>query len=314
MKRLLIAMAIAAPAFAQDYPSKPIRVVVGLAAGGGTDLVARTVMPKAGEALGQQVIVENRAGVSGMVAAEYVARSAPDGYTLLFAPQGTVVTNVVLYRKLPYAASDLLPVSLAATFPAVLAVNSEVPARNVQELVTWLKANPTKANAAFSGGAFHIGLELFKVKTGTAFQPVQYKGANEVVQSVASGTTQLTLVDTGPVFGALKSGRIRGIAVTSPQRLGGLPDIPTVHELGFPELELDFWMGVFAPAKTPMPVVRRLETAINRAVQQKEVKDALDAKLTTAAGSTSEELAKRIAGNVATAESIRKAANIPYLD
>jgi tripartite-type tricarboxylate transporter receptor subunit TctC len=303
----------ASSAFAQvDYPVKPVRVVVGLAAGGGTDLVARIVMPKVADALKQPFIIENRVGVSGMVASEYVSRSAPDGYTLLFSPQGVLIQNPVMYRKLPYATKDIVPISVVVTFPAILAVNPSLPAHNVKDLVAWLKEN--KAFAAFSGGAFNIGLNLFMLKTGVKVDTIQYKGANEVVQSVLSGTTQMTLVDVGPVLGALKGGRVRGLAVTTTERLAALPDIPTVGELGFPELELSFWMGLFAPAGVPAPVVKRLEGAIIQAVAHPEVKQQLSAKLTNPAGTTAEEAAKVVARGYAEADAIRKAANIPYLD
>jgi tripartite-type tricarboxylate transporter receptor subunit TctC len=295
---------------AKGYPSKPVRIIVGLAAGGGTDLIARMMAPKLSEALGKPFLVENRPSIDAIVGAEYVAKSPPDGYTLAFAPQGVMVTNVVMRAKLPYSPNDFVPISIACTYPSILAVDASLPVRSVPDLIAYLKANPNKANASFSGAGYRLALELFKGRTGTQFETVQYKGANDVVTALMSGTTQLTLVDTAPILGALKGGRARALAVTTPNRVADFPDVPTMAEVGFPDLEIRYWMGFFAPTGTSMPIVRKLEAEINRIVKLPDIREGMRAKMVDASGSSSEEMRASIAKEYARWEAVRKAANI----
>lgn len=313
---LFIGMGMAVPAHAQgSYPGKPIRMIVGLAAGGGVDLVARLIAPKLSEALGQPVIVENRPGGNTVIVSNALASAPADGYTLYMAASGSITINPVMFAKLAYAPRDFSPVSLVCTFPLVLVANSSLPIKSVQDLVAFLKANPAKANYSGSSAAFQLPTELFKQRTGiTQMEFIQYKGSNEAVSAVMSGDVAMTLVDTGPAIGALKGDRVRALAVTSPRRLSSMPDVPTMRELGFPELELQYWMGLFVKSGTPQGIVKKLEAEINRIVKLPDIREALAAKLFEATGSTSEELARTISTEVETWESVRKGANMKHLD
>jgi tripartite-type tricarboxylate transporter receptor subunit TctC len=312
----LAGTAVAAPGvMAQNYPTKPIRMMVGLAAGGGTDLVARIIAPKLGDALGQPVVVENRAGAAGMIAAEAVAKSAPDGYTLLFSPNGVFTINPTMYRKLNYSpTADFAPVALAVTFPLIVSVNSNVPAKSVKELVEFLKKNAGKNNCGGSGATFELAVRLLTSKTGTDCTFIQYKGNNETAQALITGDLTLALVDTGPVYPAIQGGKVRGLAVTTPRRDPAFPDMPSVVEAGFPELEMRFWMGLFAPAGTPQPIVRRLEAETMKAVRLPEVMKQLTNRQVSPDPLGSDEFAKFIAAEIPRWDAVRKAANIAQVD
>src|SRR5213595_1994824 len=199
--RTILALFVAAalPAAAQDYPNKPIRIIVGYAAGGGDDIIVRVMQPEMSKGLGQPVIVENKPGAQSIIAAETVARAAPDGYTILMGPSGPMTINAATYSKLPYdPRRDFAPISLICQFPLIVAVNAALPVRSVKELVAYAKANPAKANYSSSAGIFQITTELFKQKTGTGFVMIPYKSSGESVQAVISGQVTLTIVDPPP--------------------------------------------------------------------------------------------------------------------
>ena len=300
---------------AQAYPVKPVRVMVGLAAGGGTDLMARIVTPKLAEALGQPVVVENRPGAGGNIATEVVAKAPADGYTLLFSPNGPMVINPTMFKTLPFSPTrDFAPIALVSTFPLVLSVNARVPATSTKELVGWLRANPGKANCGGSGPTFELAVRLLTSKTGTDCTFITYKANNETAQALMTGDLHLALIDTGPVFGAIQGGRVRGIAVTTPQRDPTFPDTPSVVEAGFPDLEMRFWMGLFAPAATPAPIVKRLEAETQRMLKQPDVIKAILAKQAAPADINGAELAKFIASEIPRWDAVRKAANIPQVE
>ena len=201
-----LALAFALSCSAQDYPNRPIRIVVGYSGGGGNDLIVRLIAPRLGEALGQAVIVENKPGAQSIIAAEFVAKSAPDGYTLLMGPSGPMTINPATYSKLPYSAlRDFAPISMIGSFPLIVAVDPQLPVRSIRELIDYAKANPGKANYASSAGIFQIATELFKQKTGAPFEMIPYKGSGESVQAVAAGQVTLTFVDPPPATGALKA-------------------------------------------------------------------------------------------------------------
>jgi tripartite-type tricarboxylate transporter receptor subunit TctC len=306
---------IATTAQAQEaYPAKPVRIVVGNPAGGGTDVIARLVAQKMAEGLGQPFIVENKPGAVGIVAGEYVARASPDGYTLMLATSGQLVQNVVMYAKLPYASRDFAPVSLVSTFPLILVVNAALPIRSIPELVAYAKANPMKANYAASNVSFQLAVELFKSRTGSRLEYVPYKSSGDLISAVLSGDALMTLIDTGPVFGTLKGGKVRGLAVTTPSRVRDFPDIPTMAEVGFPELQYRGWFGLVAPAGTPANVLKRLEVDVNRIVRLPDVKEAMAKRLVEATGSTPEEMARLIATETALWDKVRKAANLKLQD
>lgn len=321
MKRLIhtlftaLALCLCSWANAQTWPAKPVRVLVGLAAGGGTDLIARIFTPRLADSLGQPVIVENRPGGGSIVAIETAIRSAPDGYTLLFAPIGSIVMNPTIYRNLSYAPlRDLAPVSLAVTFPLIVSINAGVPAKSVSDLVAWLKANPGKANCGGTSQTFQMAISLLTSRTGTDCTFIQYKGNNETAQALMTGDLHFALVDTGPIFPAIKGGKVRGIAVTTPARDVTFPDIPTVIEAGYPDLEMRFWMGLFAPAKTPAAIVKRLETDMQRIAREPEVVKQLHNRQVSPSGMGAEEFTKFISSEMNRWDLIRKAAKIPQID
>ncbi len=260
---LLGALCATSPAMAQPYPSKPMRLVVGYSPGGGNDLIARIVAARLQERLGQPVFVDNKPGAQSIVAAELVARAAPDGYTLLVAPSGPMTINPAVYSKLSYAPDrDFAPVSLLAEFPLLLAVGGEQPVKTVAELVAHGRAHPGLANFASSATPFHLAAELFNQRTGSAFQHIPYRGSGDAVQAVAAGTVLMTLSDSGPMAGLIKSGRLRALAQTTAKRHAAFPDVPTMAEAGIADMEISLWTGIVAPAGTPADIVALLNAAI----------------------------------------------------
>ena len=308
-------MALLGSVAAQNYPTKPVRVLVGLGAGGGTDLMARIITPKLSEALGQPFIVENRVGAGGNIAAEAVSKATPDGYTILFSPNGPMVINPTMFKSMPFSPTrDLAPIALVSTFPLIVAINSNLPVKSVKELVGWLKANPGKSNCGGSGPTFELAVRLLTSKTGTECTFITYKANNDTAQALMTGDLHFALIDTGPVFGAIQGGRVRGLAVTTPARDVTFPDLPTVIESGFPDLELRFWMGLFAPIATPAAIVKRLESETQRALKLPDVVKAIHAKQAAPADMNGEALAKFIAAEIPRWDSVRKGANIPQVD
>jgi tripartite-type tricarboxylate transporter receptor subunit TctC len=308
---LLCGFALLATAQAQDYPNKPIRIVVGYAAGGGNDIIVRVMTPEMQKGLGQAVIVENKPGAQSIIAAESVAKSAPDGYTLLMGPSGPMTINPATYSRLPYdPVRDFMPISLICQFPLLVTVDAKLPIRSVKELVDYAKANPAKANYASSAGIFQIATELFKQKTGTGFVMIPYKSSGESVQALISGNVALTIVDPPPATGPLKAGTVRALAVTSGQRHPSWPDLPTMAEAGVPDMEVPVWTAFFAPAKTPPAIVARLQKEIARVVQTAEVKEAFGKMGLDPVGGTSEELGARVRADIAKWTAVARAANI----
>ena len=280
-------------AFAQNYPNKPIHIYVGQSAGGGMDTLARMIGQKMSTDLGQPVIIENKVGASGMIATEFVAKSPADGYHIIMAPIGNMVFNPILVPKIRYSPTkDFTPISLVSTFPLVLAVNAKQPFKNVSDLVNYAKYNPKASNYGGSGPAFQFATELFKLNTDIPGEFIQYKSTSETVVAVASGDLLFSLVDTGPVIPSLTSGRVKALAVTSPKRLSSLPQVPTMRELGFPQVEFNYWAGLFAPAGTPINIIKILEKEINQVVAMPEIIKQMESIQVTPTGSTSEELAK----------------------
>jgi tripartite-type tricarboxylate transporter receptor subunit TctC len=307
---LLCGLAIGA-AQAQSYPDKPIRIVVGYAAGGGNDIIVRVMTPEMQKGLGQPVIVENKPGAQSIIAAETVARSTADGYTLLMGPSGPMTINPATYSKLPYDAQrDFAPISMICQFPLLVTVDAKLPIRNVKELIDFARANPGKANYASSAGIFQITTELFKQKTGTGFVMIPYKSSGESVQALISGNVALTIVDPPPATGPLKAGTIRALAVTSGKRHPSWPDLPTMAEAGVPDMEVPVWTAFFAPAKTPPAIIARLQKEIARVVQTDEVKAAFAKMGVDPVGGTSDELAQRVKMDIAKWTAVAKAANI----
>jgi tripartite-type tricarboxylate transporter receptor subunit TctC len=298
----LSAAGLAAPGLAHaqaEWPNRPVRVVVPYAPGGANDILARLYAQKLSERLGQPFVVENRPGAQAIVGSEIVAKAPADGYTLLLGATGTMIFNPVTYDRLPYDAQrDFAPVSIVASYPLVLCVSGETPFRHVRDLIAHAKAAPDRMTYASSSAGFQMATELFNLRAGTRFTYVGYRGSAESVAATASGEVTTTLVDVGPAVGALQAGRLRGLATTAAARLPGFPDIPTMRELGFPELELVLWSGLIAPAGTPEPVLRRLHEEVARATAAPDLRARLQALSVDPVGSTPEEARRAIAEGI----------------
>jgi tripartite-type tricarboxylate transporter receptor subunit TctC len=309
----LIAMAAMTSASAQEdpakYPSKPIHIIVGFAAGGGNDIIARVFGQKLSESLGQPVIVENKPGGGAIVATEYVAKSPPDGYTLLMSASGISI-NPAVYAKLPYdAVNDFVAVSELGSFPLIMIVAASSPIKSVAELVAYAKANPDKTNYASSSASFQLVTELFKQKTGAPMQVIPYKSANESVLAVISGQVTTTIADAGPVTGQVKSGTARALAVAAPKRMEDLPDVPTLKEAGV-DVDAVLWSGIFVPKATPPAIVRKIEGELMRIARLPDVIARLKPLGIDAVGNSSEEFTKILAADIARWGEVARSANI----
>ena len=304
-------LAGAVPAFAQQYPNKPIRIIVGFAAGGGNDIIVRVLTPRMTEGLGQSIIIDNRPGAQGIIAAEMGAKATPDGYTLLMGPIGTMAMNPAIYSKLPYSPlRDFSPITMIGSFPLLLVVNPAQGIKTVKELVDYGKARPEKSNYGSSAAPFQLSSELFNQKTGAKFAHIPYKSSGESVNAVIAGQVTFTIADPPPVVGQLKAGRIRALAVTSAARHPSWPDLPTMAEAGAPGIEVTLWTGFHAPAKTPPAIVKKLREEIARVVRLPDIVERLAAMGIDPAGNTSEEFRRIIAADIAKWTAVAKAAGI----
>jgi tripartite-type tricarboxylate transporter receptor subunit TctC len=295
----MILMWAAIGAWAQAYPSKPIRIVVGFPPGGGNDIIARMVGAKMQESWGQPVVIDNKVGANSIIAAEFVAKSAPDGYTLLVNATGGMSVNPVLYAKLPYdSLRDFVPISMVGSFPLVLVINSSVPANSVQELVAYAKANPGKLNYSSGSTGFQVATEMFKQMTGTDIKHIPYKGSTGSITALVAGDVHLTIVDTPPLMPTLKAGRVRALAVTSAKRATAMPDLPAIAE-SVPGYEMVLWIGVFAPAGTAREVAAKLNAEVVRIVGLPDIREKLAGLGVEPIGNTSEEMADWIRREIA---------------
>jgi len=248
-------------ALGQGWPSRPIRLVLGFPAGGTADVIGRLVGERLAAALGQSVVVENRAGASGNIAAEHVARSAPDGYTLLLGTQGTHAANAALFARLPYdPVADFVPIAPVASVPNILVVTTGLPVADVAGFVAYAKANPNRIRFGSSGNgtSIHLAGELFKVIAGIEMEHVPYRGSAPALTDLVAGRIEAMFELVPGVRGQIASGGVRALAVASRARMPAVPGVPTFGEVGYPEFVTGAWFGVFAPAGTPEPVVTRL--------------------------------------------------------
>jgi tripartite-type tricarboxylate transporter receptor subunit TctC len=292
---------MAISATAQTYPSKPIKWVVPFAAGGTTDILARTVGEKLSIALGQPVVVDNRPGAGGGVGADYTAKSAPDGYTIMGGTISTHAINALLYKSLPYdPIKDFVPITLIARVPNMLVINPDVPAKNVAELIALLKANPAKYTFASSGNGTsqHLSGELFKSMAGVEMQHIPYKGSPPALQDVVAGQVTMTFDNITTAWPLAKGGRLRALAVTTAKRSPVAPDVPTLAEAGLVGYEVGSWQGVFAPAGTPPDVIRRLNAEMVKIIQSPEVREKLIALGAEPVGDSPEEFAALVKSEV----------------
>ena len=287
----------AADALAQPYPSKPIRLVVPFPAGGTTDILAREVGQRLALSLGQPVVIDNRPGAAGNIGSEHVAKSAPDGYTLLMATVGTHAINPNLYARMPYDhVKDFVPVVLVAGVPNVLEVTPSLPVNSVADLIKLAKEKPGKINFASSGSgtSIHLSGELFKTMAGVDMTHVPYKGSAMAITDLIGGQVQVMFDNLPSSLPQIKAGKLRAIAVTSAQRAPALPDVPTIAESGLPGFEATSWFGLVAPAGTPSSIVGRINADVNQWLQSPEAKEKLLAQGAVAAGGSPEQFAAYI--------------------
>ena len=287
-------------AFAQGFPNRPVRLIVPFPAGGTTDILARAIAQKLSESLGQSFVVDNRPGAGGNIGSDLVAKSPPDGYTLLMGTVGTHAINPGLYPKMPYDhVKDFAPVVLVAGVPNVLVVNPGVPVKTVAELVTLARDKPGTINFASSGSgtSIHLSGELFKSLTGTQITHVPYKGSSPALTDLIGGQVQIMFDNLPSAMPHIKGGKLRAIALTSSKRAPALPDVPTIAESGVASLasfEATSWFGIFAPAGTPRDVVLKINADTNKALQSAEMKEKLLSQGAEAVGNTPEYFADYI--------------------
>jgi tripartite-type tricarboxylate transporter receptor subunit TctC len=275
----LLTAAVAAHAPAQDYPSRPIRMLIPFAPGGASDFVGRIIQPKLGEELGQLVVADNRAGAAGNIGVELAARAAPDGYTILLGNVGTMAINPSVFPKFPIKPlRDLTGITLIVDLPGAMGVHPSVPAATVKEFIEYAKAHPGKLSYGSTGAssAQRLAFEFFMSKAGIKLLHVPYKGgAGPATTAVLAGEVAATMVTTASFVPHMKTGRIKVLAVIAPRRVSAMPEVPTMVESGFPELTLGSWQGVFVPAGTPRPIVKKLFTAVTRTMEDAEVQKRL---------------------------------------
>lgn len=300
-----------APTIAQaQYPDRPIRIVVGFTPGGGNDIIARVFGQKLSESLGQPVVIENKPGAGAMLATEYVARSAADGYTLLVGASGAMTISPAVYEKINYdTMRDFKPVSAMGSFPLILIVNAKSPFKSLADLVAYAKANPDKANYSSSSAAFQLATELFKQNTGAPMQMIPYKGANDSVTAVISGEVTATIADAGPVISQVNGGTVRALAVAAPARAESLPDVPTMKEAGA-DVEAVLWSGIFVPAATPPDIVAKLEAEFIRIARLPDVVSRLKTLNIDSVGNSSAEFSRIIAADIERWKAVARAGNI----
>jgi tripartite-type tricarboxylate transporter receptor subunit TctC len=315
MFRTLIALllvAASAPSLAQEFPSRPISIVVPVPPGGIVDMAARLAGDPLAKALGQPVVVDNRAGASGNIAYALVAGAKPDGYTLLASYSMYHVGNPSMFSNLKWSADSFKPVGMVAVSPHVVVVHPSVPVNSLKELVEYARKNPGVLNYASqgSGSVPHVGTELFKQVNGVELVHVPYKGSGPAIQDVLSGQVQLFITTPPSVLGHIKSGRLRAIAIAGESRHPQLPDVPTSVEQGMPDFKLDAWVALFAPAETPDAVVQKLSEALAKSIDTPEVRDRAEQAGVTARPMVSAELGKTVTADTAYWSKVIKAANI----
>jgi tripartite-type tricarboxylate transporter receptor subunit TctC len=298
---------------AANFPTRPIHLIVGFAAGGGNDLFARLVGQKLSENIGQPVIVENKAGAGGRIAVEYVKSQPADGYTIMVAASGQMAVAAAIYPKLSYHPTrDFLPLTMIASFPLILAGPANDAINSVKDLVAYGKANPDKSNYATSSPAFTITTELFKLKTGMPAVAVPYKSSNEMMLSVAGGNTLFSIADGPPTMPLVQGGKVRALGVTGSERSFELPNVPSMAEAGYPEVNIGLWSGVFVAAGAPPAIANKLETELRRALADPGVREKLKAMAVNPGGGPGEEFRKKIDADIRVFADVVKAANLKF--
>ncbi len=309
MRKTLIACLLATAAlpalaaeYAQDYPSKPIRLIVPFTPGGSTDILARVIGQKLTEAWGKQVVIDNRPGAGGNIGVELAAKSPPDGHTLVMGHIGTFGVNPTLYTKLPYdPIKDFQPITLVALVPNMLSVHPGVPANSVKELVALAKAKPGTINfgSGGNGSAAHLAGEYFKLLTKTEITHIPYRGTSPAVTDLIAGQIQMIITGVPPTLSFVKAGKLRALGVATAKRLPLLPELPTIAEAGVPGYEATQWYGVLAPAGTPKPIVAKLNAEMKKAIHGPDVKAKLAADAAEPVGNSPEEFGAFIKKEIA---------------
>ncbi len=282
-------------AFCADYPTRPVRLIVGFPPGGAADILGRIAAQHLTERLGQQVVVDNRGGAGGLVATEIAARATPDGYTLLFTSIPHVI-NPHLYKKVQYdAVKDFAPIVQFVTVPLMMAANPSLPAKTVKELIAYAKAQPGKINYASggSGASSHLAMELFKSMAGVDLNHIPYKGTGPLITDLIAGQVSLTIASAVPLAPQVKAGKLRGMAVTGRKRSPSFPDLPAIAQT-VPGYEVVNWFGILAPAATPSAIITRINTELNKALDAQSIKDSLRAQGADVAGGSVDEFARII--------------------
>ena len=301
-----------ATAGAQGYPAKPVRLIVATSPGGGTDITARTIAPRLSEILGQQVVVENRAGASTIIGNELVAHAAPDGYTLLMGISSLAILPY-LHPKMPYdVARDYMPVSQVVVLPNMLVAHKSLPVRSVKELIALARARPGAINfaAGSAGSNPHLAMEMLLAMTKLKMVHIPYKGQGPALIDIMAGQVSLMMANLMAVLPAVKSGRLRALGVTGAKRASVAPDVPSIAEAGVPGYEVVQWFGVMAPANTPRDIVTRLHAAIVRVLQDPTVKQRFISDGSEPVGNTPDEFAAIIRGDLRKWESVIRNAGI----
>jgi tripartite-type tricarboxylate transporter receptor subunit TctC len=303
------------PAQAQSdgYPNKVIHFIVGFAAGGGNDLFARVVCQKFEEQTGAKLVIENKVGAGGRLAAEFSARQPPDGYTVLVGATGQMSIAAASYPNLSYhPTKSFIPLNMIASFPLVMVVSADSPLKTPQEVVAYAKTNPDKANYATSSPAFTIASELLKLKTGMPSQAIPYKSSNESNLSVVMGQTLFTISDGPPAIPLIKGGKLRAVAVTGSERSPELSDVPSMGELGLPGVDTKLWSGFFVPAGTPHPIVAKLQADLGRAIADADVQQRLREMAVKPGGPSGEQFGALIDADIQNFTDVVKAANLKF--
>jgi tripartite-type tricarboxylate transporter receptor subunit TctC len=306
-----LATLVPAQSWAQAaWPNKAVRIVVPYAPGGANDILARVLAEKLTPVLGQPVLVENKPGAGAMLGSDFVAKAAPDGYTLLMAASGPMVFNPVLVAKLPYnPLTDLAPISIVGSFPLILAVNESSSAKTFKDLVALTKASPDKSNYSYPAASFQLIMELVKARSGLKALNVPYQGSAPSINAVLTQEVQMTLIDSGPIAALVKSGKLRALAVTSEQRLASYAQVPTLKEQGI-DLAVNLWSGLLAPAGTPEPILKRLQEEVARIMALPDVAERMAKLDIRPLGTSSADMGKTMASEIQLWSQVAKDNNI----
>jgi len=298
---IIMALTVTTATAQSDYPSRPIVFIIPQAAGGSTDTLARIIGQKLGDVLGQQIVMDNRPGANGIIGTDFVAKAAPNGYTLVVGGTGTMAINSNLYAKIPYdPVKNFTPVAMFGYSTSVLVVHPSVTAKTIGELVTLAKAKPGeyKYASAGIGSSPHLSAEMFKQMAGIDLLHVPYKGSTPGVTATMAGEVNMMFTGVASAVGSIKSGRLRALSITGPTRSPALPGVPTANESGMPGFEVDFWIGLFAPAGTPLPVIARLNAEINKIITSDAMKERFETMGVVPVAATPEKFGEILAKDI----------------